>query len=419
MRMVLAKGRFKSKWVLVGAVALVALAAVPRLWSSADAQMMGMGGPPPVSVARAIEKPVTEWRDFSGILQAVNAVEIRPRVSGAITGIHFTDGAEVKKGQLLFTIDPRPYVAESRRARGALASAQAAQAQAQQDFARAEQLIQSQAISQSEFESRQSALRQANGALESAAGAYSSAQVNVEYSHITAPISGKISRAEITLGNMVDGGPSAPLMASIVDLSPIYASFDVDEQTFLSTIQGVGAAKLKNIPVEVRLGNGQGKPVEGRIHSFDNQLTPGSGTIRVRAVLDNPDGTLVPGLYARVRMGGAEQKEAVLINPTAVGTDQDKKFVIVIGADTKGEYRTVTLGGMSEGMQIITSGLKPGEMIVVNGLQRVRPGSPVAGTEVDMMSLKPLNPPADAAAKPAAATTDAPPPPPPPAEVKE
>lgn len=367
-------------------VALVAAAAVygPKLLGGkagdapAGGGMMGMGGPAPVSVAKVITRPVTEWKEFSGMFEAVNSVQLRPRVGGHITGIHFEDGAEVKKGQLLFTIDPRPYEAAMISAKGALTEAQSV-------LARAKKLIGSKAISRAEFEA-------AERAHDQALGNFKSAEVNLAYTRITAPIAGKISRAEITVGNLVD--PAAgQLLASIVDLSPIYASFDMDEQSFVASIQGKAAAKLKEIPVEVVLGNARGVAVPARIHSFDNQITPGSGTIRVRAKLENKDQTIVPGLYARVRVGAAGEADAVMIHPTAVGTDLDKKFVMVVDENSKAQYRPIVLGQMVGGLQVIKDGLKPDEMIVVSGLQRVRPDAPVMGTQANMETLEPLNPP--------------------------
>lgn len=382
------KRKFPLKWLIAGLAVGAAIFWGPGLLhkggdAAAPAAAAGAGGPP-VSVATVINKPVTQWREFSGILQAVNAVEVRPRIGGQITGIHFTDGGEVKKGQLLFTIDPRPYEAAMISAKGSMTETQAT-------LGRAKKLIASKSISRAEFETAQSAY-------DRALGNYKAAEVNLDYTRITAPISGKISRAEITLGNLVDAGGQAPLLASIVDLSPIYASFDVDEQTFLSAIQGVPAAKLKTIPVEVALGNQQGAFTKATIHSFDNQIAPGSGTIRVRALLENKDATLVPGLYARARLGSADAAESILIHPAAVGTDQDKKFVIVVNAESKAEYRPVKLGGLVDGLQVITEGLKPGEQIIVNGLQRAQPGTPVTAEPVDMETLKPLNPPAEAPA---------------------
>lgn len=345
-----------------------------------------MGGPAPVSVATVVTRPVTEWHEFSGMFEAVSSVEVRPRVSGQITEIHFADGAEVKKGQALFTIDPRPYEA-------AMTSAKASLTQAEANLGRAKKLIGSKAISKAEFDAAQ-------GAYTRALGEFQSAQVNLGYTHITAPIGGKISRAEITVGNLVNAA-TPPLLASIVDLSPIYASFDIDEATFIKTIQGVPAAKLKTVPIEVALGNGGKEAIKASVHSFDNQLKPGSGTIRVRAKVENADKTIVPGLYAKVRLGSADAADTVLINPVAVNTDQDKKFVLVVGADHKAEYRVVTLGTMEGALQVVREGLKPDEQIVVNGLQRVKPGGEVKPEQVDMETLKGADAPASDGDKPA------------------
>ena len=365
------------------------------------AQQQGDGTP--ASVATVISKTVAPWSEFSGRIEAVSAAAIRPQVSGEIVSVHFADGAEVKRGQPLFTIDTRAYEAEVSRAKGAMIAAQSASQNAALDFARSQKLIKSKAISQSEFEQRRSMYAQAQGTMESAKGALSAAEVNLAYAHIVAPISGRISRAEVTAGNLVEAGPNAPLLASIVTLSPIYASFDVDEQTFLATIQGVPANKLKTIPVEVGLGNDQGTPITARIHSFDNQITPGSGTIRVRAIIDNKNERLVPGLFAKVRIARAEPMAAILVNPQAVGTDQDKKFILALDKDNKAEYRQVTLGSMMDGLQIVTSGLHDGDRVVVSGLQRLRPGVPVKPMMVDMVTLKGDAPdavtPGDAAAK--------------------
>ncbi len=398
---------FRFKWlVIAGLIAAAGYYGYGKWGHGAAGGAPGAQGGAPVSIATVIAKPVTEWTEFSGILEAVHAVEVRPRISGQIMQVHFADGELVKKGQPLFTIDPRPYEAEVMRAKGTLASAQSAQANAATELARAKKLIKAKAISQSEYEARVSAFNVANGALATAQGAARAAELNLMYTHITAPISGKISRAEITEGNLVDAGGSAPLLASIVALSPIYASFDVDEQSFLRSIQGVPTAKLKTIPVEVGLGNAQGgAPLAATIHAFDNQIKPGSGTLRVRALLPNKDGSLVPGLYARVRLGTPEPTQAILIHPTAVGTDQSKKFVMRVGEGNKAEYRPVVLGGLVEGLQLVREGLAADDQIIVNGLQRVRPGAPISGTAVDMTTLKPLD--APAAEAPPTAETEA------------
>jgi membrane fusion protein, multidrug efflux system len=392
------KRGFGLKWFIIGALLGAGIYYGPGLIKGGPTGAPQGGPVAAVSTAAVISKPVTQWREFSGIFEAVRATEIRPQVSGQITAIHFADGEQVKKGDPLFTIDTRPYEAALTSTKGAFVQAKAA-------LARANKLVKSKAISAAELEQAQSAYDQA-------LGAYQTAQVNLGYCTIRAPISGKVSRAEITEGNIVDAGQSAPLLASVVSVSPIYASFDIDEQTYLKTIQGVPAAKLKTIPVEVGLSSDTGTPLKARIHSFDNQITPGSGTIRVRATLENTDATLLPGLFARVRIGTADEGEAILINPAAVGTDQSKKFVMVVGEGNKAEYREVKLGSMADGLQIINEGLKAGEQIIVNGLQRVQPGAPIQGTPVDMLTLAPLNPPATEApaegAAPAATSEPAP-----------
>lgn len=360
----------------------------PGLFRHKDATPQQAGGMP-ASVATVISKSIMPWSEFSGRLEAVQSAEIRPQVNGVITQVLFKDGEEVKKGQPLFIIDPRPYEAQFAGAKGAAAAAESAAANAKLDYARAQQLIKMKAISQSEFETRSSALKQALGNADAAKGALRVAEVNLGYTHITAPIAGKISRAEITPGNLVSAA-NAPLLASIVTLSPLYASFELDEETFLHTIQGVPTAKLKTIPVQVGLSADTNTPIQATIHSFDNQLVAGTGTIRVRALVPNKDGRLVPGLFARVRIGTPDEMQAILINPTAVGTDQNKKFVFVVNGESKTEYREVHLGTLIDGLQIVTSGLNEGDQIVVTGLQRLRPGTPVTPVPTDMQTLKPV-----------------------------
>lgn len=393
------KRKFPLKWLLLGVAAGVAIYYGPGLFKGKDpaAEQAAMG-PMPTPVAPVIAKPVVVWSEFSGRLEAVSAAEIRPQVSGQIAAVHFKDGEQVKKGQLLFTIDPRAYEAEVARAKGAVIAAQSAQKNSAQELARAQVLVKSKSISKAEFERAQSAAAQGAGNLAAAQGALAAAQVNLDYAHITAPISGKISRAELTVGNLVQAGPNAPLLASVVSLSPIYASFELDEQTFLKTIQGVPAAKLKTIPVQVGVASDKDTPIEATIHSFDNQIAAGSGTIRVRAVVPNKDGALVPGLFARVRIGSPDAAPSILINPTTIGTDQNKKFVLVVNAENKTEYREVVLGALIDGMQVVT-GLNEGEQIVVAGLQRMKPGMPVTPIPSDMMTLKPLNAPEGAPAE--------------------
>jgi multidrug efflux system membrane fusion protein len=243
------------------------------------------------------------------------------------------------------------------------------------------------AISKREYDERDSALNIADGNMKAAKAAVDVAKLNLDYTNVIAPISGKIGRAEITVGNTVNAGPGAPTLTRIVSLSPIYASFEVDEQTFLSHIQKYSAEELKMIPVQLGLANQSDTPFLATISSFDNQLNTASGTIRVRALYNNADLKIVPGLFVRVRLGSPTPESRILISEKAVGTDQSKKYVYVVGADNMAAYREITLGAAAEGMRVVRSGLSAGDKIIVNGLMRVRPGAPVTPELVSMANV--------------------------------
>ena len=350
----------------------------------------GMPPPPPITMATVLEKDVTEWSEFSGRIEAIDAVEVKPKVSGTIDKVHFKDGVMVKKGDVLFTIDPRPYKAEYDRLMGALSAAESSLTNAKQEIARAKNLMATKAISKREYDERASALRIAEGNMKAARGGVDSAKLNLEYTDVVAPISGKVSRAEITAGNTVNAGSGAPVLTRIVSLSPIYISFEVDEQTFLSHIQTYSSDALKQIPVQIGLANQKDTPMPATIHSFDNQLNVTSGTIRVRAVNENVDGRLVPGLFARVRIGTPQAEKHLLISDRAIGTDQSKKYVFVINDKNLAEYREVTLGSVVDGLRVVRTGLNAGEKVIISGLMRVRPGAPVQPELVDMQTEKPV-----------------------------
>ncbi|MFC0254673.1 efflux RND transporter periplasmic adaptor subunit [Massilia consociata] len=334
---------------------------------------------PPVSAAVVIEKPVAETQEFSGRLEAVEVVEIRPRVSGYITAVHFRPGAEVKQGDVLFVIDPRPYQAEADRAGAAASAARARADLARLELQRAERLLADKAIAQREFDEKAAAQKELDANARAAQAQFEAARLNLAYTRITAPIDGRVSKAEITLGNLVD---ASAVLTSVVSLDRIYASFDGDEETYLRV--GTRAQRGQAAIVKVGLTNEEGFPHEGRLEFVDNQLDPRTGSVRMRATLDNADRALAPGLFARVQVGSGVAGKAVVINERAVGTDQSRKYVVVVGPDSKAEYRPVTLGPVVDGMRVVRSGLKPGEKIVVNGLQRVRPGAPVAPQMVAM-----------------------------------
>ncbi len=332
----------------------------------------GMGDAMPVEVAEVVAKDVREWREFTGRLSAVESAEIRPRVSGVIQKLHFAEGQMVEAGQPLFTIDPRPYAAT-------LKAAQATAALAEAEFARARTLIADKAIPKREFDQRKNEVEIARAAL-------TRAQLDIEYTEVRSPIKGRASRPELTVGNLVDSGGNAPVLTSVVSIAPIYADVEIDEQTFVRYLQpALGSQEtISSIPVELALSTGD-KTYTGRVQSFDNQLNIASGTIRVRTIFDNADGSLLPGLFARVRIADAAAHPVILVAEKAIGTDQSRKFVIVVKEDGTTEQRAVTLGGVAEGLRIVEDGLKPGEKIVINGTQRVFfPGAPVVPELVAM-----------------------------------
>lgn len=354
-------------------------------FSGAPAQAAAPAGAPPampVDVAKVVEKEVMIWTDFSGRLSAVDQAEVRARVPGTVESVHFTDGALVKKGDLLFTIDKRPYQAERDRAAGALAAAEAQSVSARKEAARADRLFKEKALSSRDYEQRREGIAVAEGAVKTAAGALAAAQLNLDYAEIRAPFDGRAGRAEVTAGNLVGAG--TPVLTTVVSSGPVYADFEMDEPTFLHYI-GAVAGDVSRIPAELSLAAETGKRRAGRIHSFDNRVNAGSGTIRVRALFDNPDGDLVPGLFARVLVGSPAPRPALLISDRAVGTDQNKKFVYVVGDDGKPQYRVVRLGPAAEGLRVVEEGVNAGEKIVIAGLQRIRPGVVVAPQDVPMV----------------------------------
>lgn len=336
--------------------------------------------PSPVDVATVAARRITDWHSYSGRLEAVDRVEIRPQVAGTITAVHFRDGALVGKGDPLFTIDPRPYAAALDQARAGLAAAEARAAYTATDLARGERLIADNAIARRDFEEKQNAAREAAANRLAARAAVESARLNLEYTRITAPVAGRVSRAEATVGNVVAAGPGSAPLTTLVSVARLYAAFDVDEQSFLALING----RTGSVPVQLGLANEDDYPRHGTVSSVDNRMDTSSGTIRVRAVFDNPDGTLLPGLYARIRLGSSAPRDALLVDERAIGTDQDKRFVLVVDDANRTAYREVTLGAAHGPLRVVDSGLQAGERIVVNGLQRTRPDETVSPNPVLM-----------------------------------
>ena len=341
--------------------------------------------PPPteVTVAAVIDRSITEWDEFTGRLEAIDTVAVRPRVSGAISRVAFTEGGTVARGQLLFQIDARPFQAEVDRLRAELTRAHATVRRAESEFSRAERLRTENAMSHEEVERRAAFAEESRAQLQAVAAALRAAELNLEFTRVTSPISGRAGRAIVTEGNLVSSGPGeATLLTTVVSLDPIYAYFDADEQIFLRYQElarvNRGNARKPSTPIQIALASESGYPREGRLDFLDNQLDAQTGTIRARAVLDNRDGSLTPGLFVRLRLAGRAEHRGLLVQDRAVGTDLGKKFVYVVGPDDAIEYRTVTLGPIVDGLRVIRSGLNSGERVVVNGLQRVRPGDKVS-----------------------------------------
>lgn len=339
-----------------------------------------------VDVAEVVSRNIVDWQNYSGKLEAVDRVEIRPLVGGTLTAVHFKDGSLVKKGDLLFTIDPRPYAAEVARFQAQLAAAEARAAYTGSDLARGERLLGENAIARRDFEEKQNASREAAANVLAAQATLKTAKLNLEYTQITAPVAGRISRAEVTVGNVIAVGASSPALSTLVSVSQVYASFDVDEQSFLKYVNPA-QAKNAQVPVFLGLANEEGYSRQGKVVSIDNRVDTSSGTIRVRAVFENQDGLLLPGLYARVRLGGGAPHAALMIDEKAVGTDQSKRFVLAVDKDNHTAYREVRLGSRQEDLLIVESGLKAGERIVVNGLQRTRPGDTITPNMVPMSKV--------------------------------
>src|SRR3954466_14713616 len=340
-----------------------------------------------VTVAPVPEREIAEWDEFTGRLEAVDQVEIRPRVSGYIRRVTFTEGREVRKGEVLFEIDPRPYQAELARAEAELERAKSAAALAASDVQRAQTLVKAQAISREEYDSRTSAEAQGGAGVKAAEAAVQTARLNLDWTRVRSPISGRVSNALVTSGNLVQPGPPATLLTTVVSLDPMYVYFDSDEQTYL---RYAGRARhgsnwrTAKLPVYLGLANEDGFPHEGQLDFVDNQIDPNTGTIRTRAVFSNKSRALTPGLFARVKLVGEHTRKALLVRDAAIGTDQDRKFVLVVGQGDTLAYRPVVPGRLVDGLRIIDSGLQPGEHVVVNGLMRVRPGMKVAPQLAEM-----------------------------------
>jgi multidrug efflux system membrane fusion protein len=370
-----------KRLTFLGAVAIAALAAGAGYFGFHSHGVAEVPPPAPlaVTVERLVPQTVRPFAQFSGRISAVDYAEIRPQVSGRITEIRFHDGQRVKAGDILFVIDPRPYEAAVTKAKSDLQTALNNAREAKLERERGERLMQADAVAQESYDQRVNADNVAQAAVGAAQAVLQQAELNVDYAYVKAPISGRISRAEITQGNLVGTTATPPMLASIVSSDGVYADFEVDEATYLDNVRGRGDAR-QQIPVELQVEGDNGHVYQGTIESFDNHIDTGSGTIRARARFANEDGSLVPGMFVSVRMASRELDNALLVPERAIGNDQSKRFVFVVDRGNKAQYRPVTLGALVNGERVVTSGLKAGDEVVLDGLQRLGPGVLVAAT---------------------------------------
>lgn len=371
----------KKSLLAAGAVLVIVIAGAtafmtrgPHAESGHGAGPHGMPPAMPAQVTVVEEKPLRLWTSYSGRLEAVEFVELRPQVDGRIQEVKFEDGQLVNEGDVLFVIDPRPYEARVAEAQAAIKAAQSQHELAVKELKRAEDLIKTDTISKRVLDERQSAAQVAKNTLTRAEATLESAQIDLDRAFVKAPISGRVSRPEITVGNVVQAGPNAPVLTTIVSDEGIYADFDVDEQTYLQNIRPHlgGGQNEKTIPVQLVLSDGS-VVEDGYIKSFDNRIDTSTGTIRARAYFNNEDGSLLPGMFVTVKLGSPADQTAILLTEHAIGTDQNRKFVYVVGADNKVAYREVQLGATVNGQRVVTGGLTPGEKVIAEGIMKIMP----------------------------------------------
>ncbi|MBB3277987.1 MULTISPECIES: efflux RND transporter periplasmic adaptor subunit [Pseudoxanthomonas] len=381
------------RFLALGAASVLSLAILAGC-SGGQASETGAPPPPSVSVAPVLIKPVSQWDEFSGRIEAIENVELRPRVSGYIDRVNYTEGQEVKKGEVLFTIDARSYRAELARAQAELARARTQAELGRSEAERARKLSELQAISTEEYEQRRSAAAQAQANVAAAQAAVDSARLNLEWTQVRAPIDGRAGRALVTAGNLVTAGDSASVLTTLVSLDKVHVHFDADERAFLRYAEMARKGERPSerdgkVPVQVALADDQGFPYNGTVDFLDNQVDRSTGTIRARAVLDNKDRLFTPGLYARVRLLGSGEFKAALIDDKAVLTDQDRRYVYVVDKEGKAQRRDVKLGRMVQGLRIVEQGLVAGDRVIISGVQKVFfPGMPV-NAKVVAMDAKP------------------------------
>jgi RND family efflux transporter MFP subunit len=368
-----------SSWRPLAILLAVALA------SCGEKPQQQAAAPPAVTVAQPVKRTVTDWDEFTGRFEAIEEVQVRPRVGGYVTSVEFKDGDMVRKGDLLYVIDSRPFEAVAEQADGQLSDARAKAELAKRDLDRGLALVTSSAVSEQVVDQRRQALQAAHAAETVAAGALKAAQLNIEFTHVPAPIAGRVSRHLVSAGNLVQGSDTgtSTLLTSIVSMDPIYVYFDVDEATYLKNNKLWFEGKRPSSrdtpnPVQVTL-TGETKPShEGRMDFLDNRLDVSTGTLRSRAVIENHDLSILPGQFGRVRLIGSSPYEALLLPDAAIATDQSRKIVFVVKDDDTVEARAVVLGPLDGGLRVIREGLKPEDKVIIDGIQRARVGAKVA-----------------------------------------
>ena len=369
---------------MVAALGLAGLAAFSLTGCGPSASQAAPAAPmagPPVTAAVVVERSIDETQEFSGRLEAVDRVDIRARVGGFITSVDFKPGSLVNKGDVLFVIDTRPFQAEANRAEAAATSSRAKADLAKIELNRSEKLVADKAIAQRDVDSATSSYKQLDADAKAAQASLETARLNLAYTKVTAPISGRVSKAEITVGNLVD---QTAILTSVVSTKNIYATFDGDESTYVRVAKQ--SHDGKPVAVNVGLVGEDGFPHQGKLEFVDNQLDSRTGSVRMRATFDNADGSMAPGLFARVQISGGSATNALLVADRAIGTDQSRKYVVVVDPKGMAEYRNVTLGPIVDGLRVVRTGLKPGEKVVVDGLQRARPGAPITPAIVPMVA---------------------------------
>tara|TARA_R110002124_G_scaffold105164_2_gene255813 strand:+ start:10565 stop:11740 length:1176 start_codon:yes stop_codon:yes gene_type:complete len=374
---------------LLPLTAVWALAAI--IFAAVSAPAAAQQGPMPVTVAKPLIKKITEWDEYTGRFEATNRVEIRARVSGFLESTHFKDGDLVNKGDLLFVIDPRPFEAQLDVAKASLEAAKTRVNLAEREFKRAESLLKRNNISRETFDQRQAELATAQSTVLSAQAQARIAKLNLEFTQVKAPISGRVSDARVDVGNLVEGGSAqSTLLTTLVSIDPILFTFSASEAEFLkySRLDATGrrdSSRSAANPVFVRLMDEDSFTREGHMNFVDNELSPNTGTIRAQAVFENSSGFLVPGVFGRLRLIGSDEYEAVLIPDSAVVSDQSKKMVLIVDADGNVKAAPVDMGPLHEGLRVIHGGLGRDDRIVVKGIQRARPGGKVIAKEADLL----------------------------------